>query len=324
MQKIGAILKAKETSLFEFFVMLDVNQSGAASRLEFKTGVQQLGLTATPEELESLWTAVCPPVGEVPRQAQSDNRSRTGRTKNRLEPGVEQVAYLQLLKAFAAAGCLKLQSGPEHGDTLLSKFRAQLKRNRISVEKAYKIFDPQGFGSVQKKDFVQYCMGMGLNFSEDDLAKLFACICSQGTKKTASNDQQTQQAERAVATAGTRFNYKQLQEAILLQRDENWLFQACIKIHSVVLQKGLSYKRLFNQWRDKQSKTQPGRLTENELAQGLKKLKAGLTGDEIEKMCGSLQYDGKDTAIAAADFEHEVKEGARKLETARSFERMIL
>ena len=49
-----------------------------------------------------------------------------------------------------------------------------------------------------------------------------------------------------------------------------------------------------------------------------------MTGDEIEKLCGSLQYEGKDTAISAADFEHEVKEGARKLETARSFERMIL
>ena len=111
---------------------------------------------------------------------------------------------------------------------------------------------------------------------------------------------------------------------MLVQRDENWLFQACIKIHSVVLQKGLSYRRLFNQWRDKQSKTQAGRLNEVELSQGLKKLKAGLTGDEIEKLCGSLQYDGKDTAISAADFENEVKEGARRLETARSFERMIL
>ena len=217
MQKIGAILKAKETSLFEFFVMLDVNQSGAASRLEFKTGVQQLGLTATPEELESLWTAVCPPVGEVPRQAQSDNRSRTGRTKNRLEPGVEQVAYLQLLKAFAAAGCLKLQSGPEHGDTLLSKFRAQLKRNRISVEKAYKIFDPQGFGSVQKKDFVHDCKRMGLQFSDEELVRLFDCICEQGTKKTDSNDQQTQQLERGKPTTHTRFKYKQLQQAVLVR-----------------------------------------------------------------------------------------------------------
>ena len=59
------------------------------------------------------------------------------------------------------------------------------------MEKAYKTFDPDNHGSVQKKDFVHDCQAMGLQFSEDELVKLFACICEQGTKKTTSNDQQT-------------------------------------------------------------------------------------------------------------------------------------
>jgi Ca2+-binding EF-hand superfamily protein len=108
MEKVSAILKVKEMSLFEFFVMVDVNQSGTASRLEFKTGVQQLGLTASAEELDSLWTAVRPATSQVPHQSTQRAKIRGGRTKNRLEPGVEQVAYLKVLKAFAAAGCLKL------------------------------------------------------------------------------------------------------------------------------------------------------------------------------------------------------------------------
>jgi Ca2+-binding EF-hand superfamily protein len=56
----------------------------------------------------------------------------------------------------------------------------------------------------------------------------------------------------------------------------------------------------------------------------LKRLKAGLTADEIEKLCGSLQYEGKDAAISAHDFEKFVVDGARRLEAERSFERMIL
>ena len=36
----------------------------------------------------------------------------------------------------------------DHSDTLLSKFRSQLKKMRISVEKAYKTFDPSNIGSV--------------------------------------------------------------------------------------------------------------------------------------------------------------------------------
>ena len=153
--------------------------------------------------------------------------------------------YLRVINAFAKAGCLKLQTAPDHKDTLVSKFRAQLKKNRLSVEKAYKTFDPNNWG-VQKKDFLHHCQATFLfQFSEEELTRLFDCICEQGTKKTDSNDQQTQQRERPQSTTYTRFNYKQLQEAVLVQRDENWLYQACIKIHSVATQKGHTYKRLF-------------------------------------------------------------------------------
>jgi Ca2+-binding EF-hand superfamily protein len=243
LQKIVAVLKTKDTSLFEFFVMLDVNQSGTVSRLEFKTGVQQLGLNTTASEFKSLWSAVHRPTNRMQHESAEPLTSGTGRGANskgsarraRLEPSVEEVDFLTVLKAFAQAGCLKLQTALDHRDALLSKFRAQLKKSRISVEKAYKTFDPTNHGSVQTKDFLRGCQAMGLQFADEELAKLFECICEHGTKKTASNDQQTQQLERAQPTAYTRFNYKQLQEAVLVQRDENWLFQACIKIHAVTL-----------------------------------------------------------------------------------------
>jgi len=68
-----------------------------------------------------------------------------------------------------------------------------------------------------------------------------------------------------------------LHDAVLLQKDENWLFQAFIKIQGVVLQKNTTYKRLFTQWRDKNTKAQSGRLTAKEIRVGLKKLRAGLS-----------------------------------------------
>jgi Ca2+-binding EF-hand superfamily protein len=48
---------------------------------------------------------------------------------------------------------------------------------KISVEKAYKTFDPNNIGSVQKKEFIEQCFSLGLNFSEDELVKLFENIC---------------------------------------------------------------------------------------------------------------------------------------------------
>ena len=60
------------------------------------------------------------------------------------------------------------------------------------------------------------------------------------------------------------------------------------------------------------------------MNQGIKKLKAGLTTDEIDKLCSSLTYEGKDLSISAQQFEDFVRDGAKKLETERSFERLIL
>ena len=78
-------------------------------------------------------------------------------------------------------------------------------------------------------------------------------------------------------STGTRFNLQQFIASVSDNKDENWLFQAYIKIHSVILQKSLTYKRLFTQWREKNSKTGMGRLSKPELIAGLKRLKAGLT-----------------------------------------------
>jgi hypothetical protein len=42
----------------------------------------------------------------------------------------------------------------------------------------------------------------------------------------------------------------------------------------------------------------------------LKKLRAGLTTDEIEKLVAQLKFDGRDIAISSEDFENLVVLGA--------------
>lgn len=53
-------------------------------------------------------------------------------------------------------------------------------------------------------------------------------------------------------------------------------------------------------------------------------MKAGLTTDDITALCQSLPYDGKDIAISADAFKTFVTDGAKKLETEKSFQKMIL
>jgi hypothetical protein len=57
---------------------------------------------------------------------------------------------------------------------------------------------------------------------------------------------------------------------------------------------------------------------------GLKKLRAGLTQDEIEKLMNSIPFEGKDSSIGAMDFERIVIQGAKKLESEREYQKLQL
>ena len=57
---------------------------------------------------------------------------------------------------------------------------------------------------------------------------------------------------------------------------------------------------------------------------GLKKLRAGLSQDEIEKMMSSIPFEGKDSSISASVFESLVVQGAKKLENEREYEKLAL
>ena len=125
-------------------------------------------------------------------------------------------------------------------------------------------------------------------------------------------------------TAGARFTRTQFTAAVSDNKDENWLYQAYIKIHGVVLQKSLTYKRLFTQWREKNSKTGAHRLSKPELIAGLKRLKAGLTQDEINRLAEVQPYEGRDNAIGFQEFQGRVIQGAETLEQERGYERIVL
>ncbi len=90
------------------------------------------------------------------------------------------------------------------------------------------------------------------------------------------------------------------------------------------MQKNTTYKRLFQQWRDKNTKAAAGRLASKELRVGLKKLRAGLSQDEIEKLMSSIPFEGKDNSISAVEFERIVVQGAKKLENEREYEKLAL
>ena len=67
---------------------------------------------------------------------------------------MDSLSYYELLNAFISSGCFKFQKSVDNTNNLVNKFRQQLKKKNIAVEKAYKMYDPDDHKFVFKHDFV--------------------------------------------------------------------------------------------------------------------------------------------------------------------------
>lgn len=64
-QMISQSLQAKKMSPFEFYSTLDVNNSSRISKIEFKTGMQSLGIQMSQSEFADLWRMIKKPVKKI-------------------------------------------------------------------------------------------------------------------------------------------------------------------------------------------------------------------------------------------------------------------
>lgn len=141
-------------SPFEFFCNLDVNTSGKLSKIEFKTGLQAFGFAVSTKEFDQLWKMIKKPVRKLPTKTNEDDaplssrrstsRSKSGKTSTN-DDEVDSISYFEVLSGFINAGCFKYQKSIDNTNNLVNKFRVQLKKRNISVEKAYKQFDPEEY-----------------------------------------------------------------------------------------------------------------------------------------------------------------------------------
>ena len=119
-QKIHSTIRAKGLSLFDIFVKMDVNGGGDLSKIELKTGMQSLGIAITTQEFDLFWKAVVQTEKEKPEpkvMAWSRN------AKKEQKPKQAAVSYLDLIKAFIDAGCIKFEKSTDRSNTLMAKYR---------------------------------------------------------------------------------------------------------------------------------------------------------------------------------------------------------
>lgn len=175
--KLHSVLVSQKISMFDFFNKLDSNRSGRISKLELMTGIQTMNLTLSREEFEMLWSLLYKPNPKVNLQPRNERLKR-----DVLRPTEPEISYYDLMLGFITAGTIKFNKSTDRADILVAKFRQQLKRLNYTVEKLYKAYDPKDLRFVFKNDFIDTSMLLGIEFSEDELLKIFETFCKQGEK----------------------------------------------------------------------------------------------------------------------------------------------
>jgi len=106
----------------------------------------------------------------------------------------------------------------------MAKYRQQMKRLNLNIDKCYRMYDEQDVRYVFKNDFVDISLAIGFDFSFEELINIFNIICEQGSKAKQTSDQQEQVNQKAIQDNKTRFNLTQFTNALQDNRDENWMF----------------------------------------------------------------------------------------------------
>jgi Ca2+-binding EF-hand superfamily protein len=105
-QMIAQSLSTKKMSPFEFFSTLDVNNSARISKLEFKTGMQSLGISMSTSEFNDLWRMIKKPVKKMTQQQLVMEGTEEAK-KAKESVAFEDLTYFELLEGFNQAGCFK-------------------------------------------------------------------------------------------------------------------------------------------------------------------------------------------------------------------------
>lgn len=136
-----------------------------------------MNLILNREEFEMLWAQLYKPNSKVNQQPKEKRLQ-----KDLLRPTEPEISYYDLIIGFIGSGTIKHNRSTDKADILVAKFRQQLKRLNYTVEKLYKAYDPKDVRFVFKNDFIDTSMLLGIEFSEEELIKIFETFCRQGEK----------------------------------------------------------------------------------------------------------------------------------------------
>lgn len=138
-----------------------------------------MNLQLNREEFLSLWKMLHKEKKEVKKQS-FGNRLK----KDTLRAKEPQISYFDLIMGFVHSGTYKINKTTDKADILINKFRTQMKKLNLGVDKLYKAYDPKDMRFVMRNDFIETSRLLGFEFDEEELTKIFEVFCQAGKESS--------------------------------------------------------------------------------------------------------------------------------------------
>jgi Ca2+-binding EF-hand superfamily protein len=278
-RKMVKLFQSKKVSIFDAFVLFDVNGNGELSKMELRLGLQQLDCPITEADFGLVWNAF--------------SKKQTNK-----------VNFAAFLTAFVQAGAVQVVKFSESIETLVGRFAAVMKKFG-NFEEGFSQLDRNHNGFVTALEFRDRCHRVQLGFRDDELDLLFRAFCTGGeivSKGVSDPEEDT----KVIRNFPFRLYVKTLSKSV----NRNVASKVFAKLRVAVLERKYKWQQMFEAHETESKRKNLEELSLRDLKAMLKNAKLGLSNEELDVISNEFDHE----VINYKEIETKLEEAHQKEE----------
>lgn len=271
-RRVVSQLQASHLSTQQAFSAFDKDKNGRISKSEFKSALDNLGVKLSPNELDSIL-----------RSIDSDRDS-----------GVNYAEFSRKLERFG-------MTSESEEQQILHTIYESIRRLNYTLHDVFMIFDSDGDGSINRKEFVDCFHKFGLGLTTVQIEKIAKLV-------DANSDGNINFEEfRRVFDRGLNLQPEEKKAFSL-----DWKDQIFARINESIRKNGLDLAEAFSVF----DENKDGRINKSEFLNVFRRMNIGLSPSQMDELWNSMNSD-RDGSISYVEFISQFKASVRQIESNR-------
>ena len=271
-RRVVTQLQTSHLSSQQAFSAFDKDKNGRISKAEFKSALDNLGVKLSPNELDSIL-----------RSIDSDRDS-----------GVNYAEFSRKLERFG-------MTSESEEQQILHTIYESIRRLNYTLHDVFMIFDSDGDGSINRKEFIDCFHKFGLGLTTVQIEKIAKLI-------DANSDGNINFEEfRRIFDRGLNLQPEEKKAFSL-----DWKDQIFARINESIRKNGLDLAEAFAVF----DENKDGRINKSEFLNVFRRMNIGLSPPQMDELWNSMNSD-RDGSISYVEFLSQFKASVRQIDSNR-------